>query len=180
MCVNTCLAYVGPFAVYEQCPYCGEPRYDAWTLAHSKEVARRTFQTYPLGPQLQAMWASTENARLMKHRAQETTRILAQGRQNPQTVPDYDDVYYGQAYLDAVQDEANPIRNDEMVLMFSIDGAQLYESKASDCWFYVWVLFDLPPDARYKKRYVLPGAVIGGPKKPKNIDSFIFPGLYHV
>ncbi|KAI0350660.1 hypothetical protein OH77DRAFT_1360845, partial [Trametes cingulata] len=58
MCINTCLAYVGPFAVYEQCPHCGEPRYDAWTHSQGREVPRRRFQTYPLGPQLQAMWAS--------------------------------------------------------------------------------------------------------------------------
>ncbi|CDO72543.1 hypothetical protein BN946_scf184983.g26 [Trametes cinnabarina] len=99
MCVNTCVAYVGPFGKYEQCPFCGLSR--------------------------------------------------------------------------------SPL-NDDMVLMFSLDGAQLYESKSSDCWFLVWVLFDLPPTARYKKRYVLPGAVIGGPKKPKNVDSFIFPSLYHL
>lgn len=33
---------------------------------------------------------------------------------------------------------------------------------------------------RYKKKYVLPGVVIPGPNKPKNIDSFLFPGFHHV
>lgn len=182
MCTNTCIAYVGAFAAFEQCPFCGESCYDVWRLTQGKKVPRRTFQTYPLGPQLQAMWASPENARLMKHRAQETQRIIDAAEADPDALPDYDNVYYGQAYIDAVQEEdrAKGIRTDDMVLMFSIDGAQLYESKASDCWFHVWVLFDLPPDQRYKKRFVLPGAVIGGPRKPKNIDSFIYPGLYHV
>ena len=37
-----------------------------------------------------------------------------------------------------------------------------------------------PPEVRYQKRYVLPGAIIPGPNKPKNIDSFLFPGLHHL
>ncbi|CDO72198.1 hypothetical protein BN946_scf184970.g50 [Trametes cinnabarina] len=180
MCTNTCVAYVGPFAAFQECPFCGEARYDSAGLARGKHIARRTFCTYPLGPQLQAMWGSAENALLMKHRAQETRHILAQAKEHPHASPVLDDVYYGQAYLEAVQDDTRPLGDDDMTLMFSLDGAQLYESKSSDCWFYVWVLFDLPPTLRYKKRYVLPGAVIGGPRKPKNVDSFIFPGLYHL
>ncbi len=32
----------------------------------------------------------------------------------------------------------------------------------------------------YKKDFVIPGGFIPGPKKPKNLDSFLFPGLYHL
>ncbi len=35
-------------------------------------------------------------------------------------------------------------------------------------------------DKRYKKQYVLPGGIIPGPEKPKVLDSFLFPGLYHI
>jgi hypothetical protein len=31
-----------------------------------------------------------------------------------------------------------------------------------------------------KKAYVLPGGFIPGPNKPKNMDSFLFPGLHHL
>jgi hypothetical protein len=44
----------------------------------------------------------------------------------------------------------------------------------------MWVVFDLTPDLRYKKRYVLPGGIIPGPKNPKNTDSFLFPGFHHL
>ncbi|KAM5538945.1 hypothetical protein V8D89_007366 [Ganoderma adspersum] len=47
----------------------------------------------------------------------------------------------------------------------------LYEHKASNCWIYIWILID--------KRFILPGAIIPGPNKPKNVDSFLFPGLHH-
>jgi hypothetical protein len=64
--------------------------------------------------------------------------------------------------------------------MLSLDGAQLYEHKASDCWIYIWVIFDHAPDTRYKKKHVLPGGFIPGLNKPKNVDSYLFPGLHHL
>jgi len=62
--------------------------------------------------------------------------------------------------------------------MLSLNGAQLYEHKASDCWIYIWVIFDHAPHLQYKKKHVLPGGFIPG--KPKIVDSFLFPGLHHV
>ena len=64
--------------------------------------------------------------------------------------------------------------------MLSIDGAQLYRNKKSDCWIYIWLLLDLAPGQRYKIRNILPGGIIPGPGHPKNLDSFLFPGLAHV
>jgi hypothetical protein len=45
---------------------------------------------------------------------------------------------------------------------------------------YIWIIFDRPPSMRYKKRYILPGGFFPGPNKPKNSDSFLYPGLYHL
>jgi hypothetical protein len=64
--------------------------------------------------------------------------------------------------------------------MLSINSAQLYESKQSDCLIYIWVVFNHHPEEHYKKKYVLPGGFIPGPNKPKNMDSFLFSGLYHL
>lgn len=176
MCINSCIAYTGPFAAREDCPYCSEPRYDLVQTARTRsKVARRTFHTFPLGPQIQAMYSSPENAEHMGYRAAVTRDILGHDLSEIKVL---DDIYHGSEYLDAVQREE--IGYDDTVVMLSLDGAQLYESKRSDCWFYVWVLYDLSPDRRYKKRYVVPGGVIGGPNKPKNVDSFLFPGLHHV
>jgi len=79
-------------------------------------------------------------------------------------VSPYGDFFDGSDYLDAVGD--GNIMSEDVVLMFSIDGAQLYRNKASDCWIYVWVIMDHAPGIRYKKRYILPGGFIGGPNKP--------------
>lgn len=42
------------------------------------------------------------------------------------------------------------------------------------------ILLDLPPELRYKKRFVIPVAVIPGPQKPKHIESFLFIALHHL
>ena len=93
-------------------------------------------------------------------------------------IEEYEDIYHGESYLEAVA--RGDITPDDMVLMFAMDGAQLYQDKQSDCWIYMWVVFDLAPDLRYRKRYVLPGGFIPGPNNPKNSDSYLFPGFHHL
>ena len=69
------------------------------------------------------------------------------------------------------------------LLMLLFDGAQLYQSKQSNCWIYIWVLLDLTPDwpdLWYKKKYIIPGGFVPGPKKPKNLDLFVYTGLHHL
>ncbi|KAI5897272.1 uncharacterized protein SCHCODRAFT_02726012, partial [Schizophyllum commune H4-8] len=87
----------------------------------------------------------------------------------------YDDVFCGDAYQSTLG-----IDKDDTVLMFSIDGAQLYRSKQSDVWIAIWVIYDLPPSLRYLKDYVLPSFVIPGPRKPKVFESFLLPSLQHL
>jgi len=65
-----------------------------------------------------------------------------------------------------------------MVLMFLIDGTKLYEHKTSNFWIYIWIIFDLPPDLRYKKKHVMIGGFILG--VPQNTDSFLYPGFHHL
>ncbi|KIY44280.1 hypothetical protein FISHEDRAFT_78185 [Fistulina hepatica ATCC 64428] len=90
----------------------------------------------------------------------------------------YRDFFDGQEYLDAYAD--GRILDDDIMLMLSMDGAQIYQNKASNCWMYIWVILDLPIEQRYKKHNVLPGGIIPGPHKPKKLDSFLFPGLFHL
>ena len=104
--------------------------------------------------------------------------IIAELEANSGVLASYDDIFYGSGYLESVK--KGRITDDDIVLMLSIDGAQLYAHKASDCWIYIWIIMDFAPDERYKKKHVLPGGFIPGPNKPKNLDSFLFPGLHHL
>jgi len=91
---------------------------------------------------------------------------------------EYSDVLHGMDLIEAFQD--GRIGEDDIALLFSIDGAQLYAKKASVCWIYIWVLLNLSPARRYKKKHVFIGGFIPGPNNPKNTDSFLFPGLQHL
>jgi hypothetical protein len=178
MCINTCIAFTGPWSTVDKCPKCQTMRYDPLKSTAEKKVPRQRFYTIPLGPQLQALWRTPEGAEQMRYRQRRTNELLAELNEEEGVLGAYDDILCGSDYLSAVQEGV--INEDDMVLMFSIDGAQLYEKKASDCWIYIWILVDHSPDRRYKKRHILPGGFIPGPKKPKNLDSFIFVGLHHL
>ncbi|KII83655.1 hypothetical protein PLICRDRAFT_32845 [Plicaturopsis crispa FD-325 SS-3] len=182
MCPNTCLAYTGPFADLESCPTCSEPRYDSIKLAESggkTKIPRQQFSTIPLGPQLQALRRTVEGAESFKYLDLCTKKIMEELQHNDGYIGQYEDFCYGSDYLTAVA-EGRIDPSQDSVLLISIDGAQLYRSKLSDCWIYIWVILNLSPDKRYKKAHVLPGGFISGPNKPKNVDSFLFPGFHHV
>jgi hypothetical protein len=173
MCINSCIGYTGPFVDLECCPMCGQDHYDV------EKVSRKQFHTIPIGLQLQALWRSPESSDCMGYHRKYTERIREELQQHNRTcVSPYGDFFDGSDYLDAMA--GNNITSDDIVLMFSIDGTQLYCNKASDCWIYIWVIMDHAPAVRYKKRYILPGGFIGGPNKPRNIDSYICVGLSHL
>ena len=180
MCINSCIAYTGPFVELESCPKCQEPRYDQFRLEASsgtEKIPRQEFHTIPIGPQLQALYRNPESTRHAHYLREERSRVLAEIEQRG-SLEAYSDVLHGSDIIEAFQD--GRIGEDDIVLMFSIDGAQLYAKKASACWIYIWVLFNLPPDLRYKKKHVFIGGFIPGPNNPKNTDSFILPGLHHL
>ncbi len=183
MCPNTCMAYTGPFSHLETCTKCQTPRYDPEALATSggiKKVPQRQFLTLPIGPQLQSLWRTPEGARAMRYRRNITQSLFEKAASRPDKkiiLEEYEDIFHGSEYLETVQSGA--IRDNDMVLMLSIDGAQLYQSKQSDCWIYIWIILDLAPDLQYKKRYIFPGSFFPGPNKPGNVESFLFPGLHH-
>ncbi|TFY59006.1 hypothetical protein EVG20_g7947 [Dentipellis fragilis] len=180
MCINTCVAFTGPFSHLDACPMCHEPRYDQQKLhaSHGRtKVPRQVFHTIPLGPQLQAHRRSPHMAEHMQYRHYRMQDIEAEIREKSR-IQVFDDLYCGRDLQDAINQ--GHIAPDDTVLLFSIDGAQLYQKKASDCWIYIWIILDLAPDLRYKKANILPGGFIPGPNKPKNLDSFLFPGLHHL
>lgn len=112
----------------------------------------------------------------MQYREARTQKIFEELERNEGKFHVYEDFLHGSDYINAVQE--GKIKDKGVVLMMSIDGAQLYQCKESDCWIAIWVIFDRSPDSRYKKKHVLSGVVITG--KPQNLDSFLFLGFHHL
>jgi hypothetical protein len=103
MCVNTCIAFTGPFGELDTCPECAEPRCDPQKSRADKKVGRSQFYTLPIGPQLQVLWRSPESARSMRHRSERTQQIIDE-LQETGTIGEYDDIYQGSDYLRAVNE----------------------------------------------------------------------------
>lgn len=114
----------------------------------------------------------------MSYLQEETLRLTEKLRTNGGIVNVFNNIFKGSDFLHVIQ--RADIKPNDVVLMISLDSTQLYKSKSSNCWIYIWVIINHSPDRRYKKQFVLPGGYIPGPKTPKNINSFIFPGMHHL
>ena len=180
MCINSCIAYTGPFSELEACPVCSEFRYELSGSRPSSGRGRRPrqeFHTIPIGPQIQALYRNPESASRAHYLGEERARVISEVNQKSY-LDEYSDVLHGADIIQAFQD--GRIGEHDIALLFSIDGAQLYAQKASACWIYIWVLLNLSPTIRYQKQHIFIGGIIPGPNNPKNIDTFLFPGLGHL
>jgi hypothetical protein len=168
MCPQSCAAYTGPYDQLEVCPECNQSRYDQFRLQTSQgkvKVPVQTFYTIPLGPQIQAMWRNPTTAKKLMYRRTATKEILDRLVANGGNIETFDDLLHGSEYLEACA--RGDIGPEDTVIMCSIDGAQLYQDKDSDCWILIWIFLEFAPEFRYKKLHVMPGAFVPGPKKPK-------------
>ena len=127
---------------------------------------------------IQALYGSLETADKMHYRERATADILEYAQTHSGKLKEYNDTLCGRNYLEAVK--TGKIKNDDVLVQLSLNGAQLYHNKESDCWIFVYIIHNLPPELRYKKRLVIPAGFIPGPEKMKDGDSFLCPILYHI
>ncbi|KAF9644002.1 hypothetical protein BDM02DRAFT_3103597, partial [Thelephora ganbajun] len=143
MCVKSCIRFTGPYSDLEHCPKCGQSCYNEKELEESDGL-----RMVPVGPQLQAHWKNPQTAMDMFYWWEKTEELQQECTGSNDFTGLYDDILCSTAYLDLVDN--GKINGHDSVLMLSIDGAQLYESKQSDCWIYIWILIDLALDKHYK------------------------------
>ena len=114
-------------------------------MQKDKSIPRKRAVTIPVGPQLQAAYCSQQSGTEMKCRARLTQKMLDEiGEEANITLPSYADFIHSNQYIDAIRN--GQIKPGHIMLMFSIDGAQLYRMKESDRWIYIWVILDRAPD----------------------------------
>ena len=140
MCIKLCVAFIGPYADLDTCSECGEPRFDQLQQNRGNKCPCAVFHTIPIGPQLQALWQHPESADKMSYRAHKTQQILNTLFTKDGLVDAYNDIFCGSTYLQGIYN--GTITLDNTLLMISIDGAQLYKFKESDCWIYIWIILD--------------------------------------
>ena len=77
MCINSCVAFVGPFSELDACPECDEPRFNEHHQTHTnKRIPCVVFHMIPIGPQLQALWRHPESAEKMRYRMKKTQEVF--------------------------------------------------------------------------------------------------------
>ncbi|KAG2141318.1 hypothetical protein DEU56DRAFT_708218, partial [Suillus clintonianus] len=79
MCVDSCVAFCGPWQHHDKCPKCGQDRYDQNILQKSrgrKKVPVRVFETIPVADQIQALWRDPISAQKMRYRDDATNVLL--------------------------------------------------------------------------------------------------------
>ena len=173
MCASSCVAYMGPYIDLNACPRCDQPRFFSDTTC-----ARKHFLTIPIGPVIQSLYQSLDMATHM-HYLEKTLACNTLYLDTHQGGLDvYDNTACGKDLMDAWRSGA--FSSSDVALQFSIDGAQLHPDQPSEAWVFIWVVHNLPPNMRYTKAFVILAAIVPGPNKPAEIDSFLFPLLYHV
>jgi len=113
----------------DTCPKCDEPGYDQVTLSNSgskikKSSSRIPCHTMPIGPQLQALWWHPASIASLKYCDTRMAEIIEKLEWHNGLLESYNNFFYGSEYLEAIN--SGHIMVGDTVLMFSIDGAQLY------------------------------------------------------
>jgi hypothetical protein len=169
-CINSCICFVGPYKDLTKCPHCHEVARDV------KGKPRHVFAYLPLIPRLQAMVANDERSKKMNYRGSykhESGNIR--------------DVFDGSHYQHLLR-KPLPTGNSEnsrpsfyfsdkrdIALGLSTDGFAPFKQRNKTCWPLILFNYNLPPDIRFQKRYCISLGTIPGPKKPHDMDSFLWP-----
>ena len=173
MCTNSCITYTGPYDDLEACPRCGTSCYLPGTTDPCK-----CFATIPIGPVIQAFYGSPDVAENMHYLEKRLSMNIDYARCNNGQLDKYNDTLCGKDILDTWQ--SGSFTKSDVALQFSIEGTQLRPDQPSKAWVFIWVVHNLPPEIRYKKRFVVPASIIPRPNKPGDMDSFLFLSLFHV
>jgi hypothetical protein len=173
MCPDSCVAYTGPYTNLDACPSCSTP-----CFLPDTQTPQKCFTTVLIGPVIQAFYGSCDVADMMHYLERRLATNSEQIRLNSGYLDKYNDTLCGKELIDAWN--KGTFQKSDITLQLSIDSAQLRPNQPSEAWVFIWIFHNLPPQFRYKKRFVIPGSIVPGLKKPKEIDLFLFPLISHM
>jgi hypothetical protein len=172
-CINSCIAYTGPFEKLESCPHCHIPRWD-------ENGKTSPYYTLPLAPQLTALYASSGTTReAMNHTAQMLESFDAS------KIRDIHDANVVQSLLGKRvvvngQQQQHTYFGDkrDVPLGMMTDGFQCFKRARrgkSSAWPVILINYGRPVTERMRIENIIPFALIPGPNQPKDFNSFLFP-----
>jgi hypothetical protein len=139
------------------------------------------FSGLSLRKKIEALFENAETARLLRYRdncLKETLHILSIAKSSPAshaTKRTYSDFPNSQVHC--IQHEKPGLLQDPRDIAFALstDGAQLTMKKLSNTWVLLLILFNFPPEMRYKTSKTMVNFAIPGPHSPGDIESFLYP-----
>ncbi|KIK95908.1 hypothetical protein PAXRUDRAFT_139677 [Paxillus rubicundulus Ve08.2h10] len=149
MCPDSCVDFTRPLKDLNNCPTCHKSRWNEAKLHASNghvKMSLKKFPTIPLGPKLQALYHDPKSAQHMYNLYEQTQQIIDE-IQHTQRIPVINVITMGCDYLGVVPD--GNIKGNDIVVMASLDGVQLYEDKDSNCWIYIWIIVNLSLGKQY-------------------------------
>ncbi|CDO71844.1 hypothetical protein BN946_scf184939.g68 [Trametes cinnabarina] len=169
-CINSCMAYTGPFADLNECAYCRTSRLDSYGKA------RRQFMYVPMESRLAALYLHRGTAEKMLYRADYLSDSTTTS-----------DIFDGSHYKDLcsrfVTVEGRQLDHQffadrrDIALGLSSDGFAPWRRRKKTAWPIILYNYNLPPEIRFHKNNIIPLCVVPGPKKPKDFDSFLWPAV---
>ncbi|KAG8743239.1 hypothetical protein FRC10_000240 [Ceratobasidium sp. 414] len=173
-CVNSCVAFTGPYKDEEYCPHCPEPRYKPNPRFPDRRVARRVFQYIPIIPRLIALYRNLAMARKLRYRSEQpvTPGLLADI---------FDGDFYRQLLGRQVTVGAETIRHNffskptDIALGLSTDGFGPFKSRKQSCWPLILFNYNLHPLIRTQLEHIMCVGVIPGPNAPKELTTYLEP-----
>lgn len=172
MCINSCMLFAGKYSLLSRCMYCHHPR------RRPNKRPYKQFHYLPFTPQVQALYANTNSARMMRYRHEhhDDNTYRDDGR-----ISDvYDSVLYRKLRESHVV--VNGKRLDhrffsgprDVFLTCMTDGFQVFKRAKQTAWPILLVNMNLDPAIRYQWENLICIGLIPGPKKPKNFNSFMW------
>lgn len=168
-CPSSCICYTGPYEALLECPKCKQNRYKA-----DGKTPQSYFEYLPLIPRLRAMVSNSSYARKMQYRSNH--------QHDPTKLTDiFDGVQYRRLLENFVTigDEELPtyMFSDprDIALGLSTDGFGPFKRRTKTSWPVVLFNYNLPPEERFLKKNIISVGNIPGPKKPADLDSFLWP-----
>ncbi|PPR07819.1 hypothetical protein CVT24_002892, partial [Panaeolus cyanescens] len=163
MCRRSCMAYTGPNADLDRCPYvhgkekhpCNEPQFKI--TPKGAKIPQAQVTILPILPTFHALFANADTSRLLRDEPQFSD--FANGAAHR----------YHHSKLGLFQDKR------DIALALSSDGAQLTMKKQSSTWILNIVILNLPPEIHYHSNNVIINFAIPGPNTPGDIESFMRP-----
>ena len=168
-CPSSCVCYTGPYETLSTCPKCNADRYKS-----DGKTPQAYFHYLPLIPRLRAMVSNSSYAIIMQYRSKH--------KYNPNKITDIFDGAHYRSLLETpvtIGDEELPMwffsDPRDVALGFSTDGFGPFKRRNKTAWPLIIFNYNIPPKERFRKEHIISLGTIPGPKKPADMDSFLWP-----